>query len=143
MQKKMRKKILTPEEELQIIKDSTFPLLDSEFVEENFQIKEMLEFKKSLTDEEFGFYLAGLFSSDGSFSKKEFRISFHISDISLAYYLKNKLGFGYITKVKGENTAVYRVYSKKDKIKILNLINGKFYTESKLNFWRKYNYETE
>ena len=60
----------------------------------------MLQFKRPFSDEEFGFYLAGLFSSDGIFSEKQLEITFHSSDISLAYYIKKKIGFGYINKVK-------------------------------------------
>lgn len=47
-------------------KDSIFPVLSNEFEEENFEISNMLKFKRPYSDKEFGYYLAGLIEGDGS-----------------------------------------------------------------------------
>ena len=81
---------------------------------------------KPLNDEQLGHYLAGLIDGDGHFSKiKQLVIVFSISDEFLAYYLKARLGYGSVTRVKGNNACTL-VISKKDGIlHVLNLINGK------------------
>lgn len=46
--------------------------------------------KSNLTDEELGYFLAGLIEGDGWFGKKELHVIFAEPDVSLAYYIKNK-----------------------------------------------------
>lgn len=56
---------------------------------------------KPLNDEQFGHYLAGLIDGDGHFSsKQQLVIVFHTLDVSLAYYIKEKVGFGNVKKLK-------------------------------------------
>ena len=62
--------------------------------------------KKPLTDEEFGHYLAGLIDSDGHIGIHKIVITFNILDISLAYYIKGRIGYGRITKVKNKNAVM-------------------------------------
>lgn len=47
------------------------------------------KYKTNLTDEELGYFLAGLIEGDGWFGKKQLHIIFSEYDASLAYYLKN------------------------------------------------------
>lgn len=62
---------------------------------------------KPLSDEQFGHYLAGLIDGDGHFSKQEqLVVVFHKLDVSLAYYIKERLGFGNVKKIKDKNCFV-------------------------------------
>jgi len=89
---------------------------------------------KPFTDDQFGHYLAGLIDGDGHFSsKQQLVIVFHSLDVSLAYYIKERLGFGSIKKVKDKNAFILIIGSKKGLEKVIGLINGKIRTESKLN----------
>jgi hypothetical protein len=58
-------------------------------------------------------------------------IVFHSLDASLAYYIKERLGFGSVRKVKDKNAFLLIIVAKKGMEKVLNLINGKIITESK------------
>jgi len=89
---------------------------------------------KPINDEQFGHYLAGLIEGDGHFSsKQQLVIVFHSLDVSLAYYIKERLGYGTIRKVKEKNASILVVAAKKGIEKVLNLINGKIRTENKFN----------
>lgn len=89
---------------------------------------------KPLNDIEFGHYLAGLIDGDGHFSsKQQLVLVFNSLDVSLAYYLKDRLGYGSIHKVKNKNAIILVIASQKGIEKIINLINGKIRTESKFN----------
>lgn len=84
--------------------------------------------KKSLddlSDKEFGYYLAGLIDADGYIGRDRITITYCLNDKSFAHTLRDKLGYGSIYKVKGENTISYAVFNKEGTSKILNLINGK------------------
>jgi len=89
---------------------------------------------KPLNDDQFGHYLAGLIDGDGHFSRQQqLVIVFHSLDASLAYYLKNRLGFGSVKKVKDKNAFILVIASRKGLEKVINLINGKIRTESKFD----------
>ncbi|KAM9955271.1 hypothetical protein ACTFIW_000195 (mitochondrion) [Dictyostelium discoideum] len=84
------------------------------------------------TDDEFGYYLAGLIDGDGCFIKKQLVITLPENDNSFAYYLKKRLGYGQVYKVKGKK-ALNFIISHREGLKIvLNLINGKLKTKSKI-----------
>lgn len=87
---------------------------------------------KPLNDEQLGHYLAGLIDGNGCFnSKQQLVIEFSYLDVSLAFFLKKKIGYGQVKKFKNVNLFVL---SKKDGIiKVLNLINGKLRTIEKIN----------
>lgn len=89
---------------------------------------------KPLNDNDFGHYLAGLIDGDGHFSKTpQLVIVFSKLDASLAYYIKGRLGYGNIYKVKNKE-AVILVVSKGEGIrKVIELINGKIRSDNKLN----------
>jgi hypothetical protein len=89
---------------------------------------------KPANDIEFGYYLAGLIDGDGNFSsKQQLVIVFNSLDVSLAYYIKNRLGYGSIRKVKIKNAILLIITAKKGLEKVINLINGKIRTENKVN----------
>jgi hypothetical protein len=54
-------------------------------------------------------------------------------DVSLAYYIKSKLGYGNIYKVKNKKAIILVVSNRSGLLKILNLINGKLRSKNKLN----------
>jgi len=90
--------------------------------------------KKPVNDDQFGHYLAGLIDGDGHFSsKQQLIIVFHSLDVSLAYYIKDRLGFGNVRKVKDKNAFLLIIAAKKGIEKVINLINGKIRTVNKFN----------
>jgi len=89
---------------------------------------------KPINDDQFGHYLAGLIDGDGHFSsKQQLVIVFNSWDISLAYYIKKRLGFGNIKKVKDKNAFLLIISARRGMEKVIALINGKIRTESKFN----------
>ena len=89
---------------------------------------------KPVSEDQFGHYLAGLIEGDGHFSsQQQLVIVFHSLDASLAYYIKKRLGFGNIKKVKDKNAFILVLAARKGLEKVMNLINGKIRTESKFN----------
>jgi len=89
---------------------------------------------KPANDIEFGYYLAGIIDGIGHFSsKQQLVIVFNSLDVSLAYFIKNRLGYGSIRKVKNKNTILLIIAAKKGMEKVINLINGKIRTENKVN----------
>ena len=87
---------------------------------------------KPVNDDQFGFYLAGLIDGNSYFnSKQELVIIFNTLNASLAYYVKKKLGFGSVKKVK--NAFILIINSKKGLERAINLIQGKIQTENKYN----------
>jgi hypothetical protein len=89
---------------------------------------------KPLNEEQFGHYLAGLIDGDGHFnSKQQLVIIFSSPDVKVAYYVKKRLGYGYVNKLKDKNAYLFIVSKKDGIIKVLNLINGKLRTVNKFN----------
>lgn len=90
--------------------------------------------RKPITDIEFGHYLAGLIDGDGHFSKTpQLVIVFNELDVSLGYYIKSKLGFGKIYKVKNKKAILLVVSKLEGIVKVLELINGKIKNKSKID----------
>ena len=89
---------------------------------------------KPLSDEQFGHYLAGLIDGDGHFSKiQQLVLVFSSHDVFLAYYVKKRLGYGAVKKVKNKNAYILVVSNKKGILNVLTLINGKLRTEHRFN----------
>ena len=89
---------------------------------------------KPVNDESFGHYLAGLIEGNGNFnSTQQLLIVFNFLDASLAYYIKNRLGFGSVKKVKDQNAFLLVISAKKGIEKVIHLINGKLITDYKYN----------
>jgi len=89
---------------------------------------------KPANDNEFGHYLAGLIDGDGHFSSaQQLVIVFNSLDIQLAYYIRERIGYGIVRKVKDKNAVLMIVASKKGIEIVINLINNKFRTISKFD----------
>lgn len=89
---------------------------------------------KPVNDDQFGHYLAGLIDGDGHFSsKQQLVLVFNSLDVSLAYYIKKRLGFGNVKKVKNKNAYLLVIANREGLVNIINLINGKIRTENKFN----------
>ena len=93
---------------------------------------------KPNSDRDFGHYLAGLIDGDGHFSsKQQLVIVFNLLDASLAYYIKKRIGYGSVRKVKDKNAILLIIAAKKGLEIVLNLINNKLRTENKFNQVKK------
>ena len=99
--------------------------------------------KSNLTETEFGYFLAGLIEGDGWFGTNELHIIFAENDISLAYYIKSKIGYGNIYKIKNKKAVRYICKNKKGLYIILSLINGKLVSKPKYEQLIKQNYSTK
>lgn len=83
---------------------------------------------------EFGHYLAGLIDGDGHFSKTpQIVIVFNELDSSLAYFIKGKIGYGNVYKVKGKKAVILVIANHAGICKVIELINGKIRSNNKLN----------
>lgn len=51
--------------------------------------------------------MAGLIEGDGWFGKKELHIIFSEDDISLAYLIKKRIGYGNVYKIKNKKAVRY------------------------------------
>lgn len=87
--------------------------------------------KSDLTETEFGYFLAGLIEGDGWFGQKELHIIFAENDISLAYLIKKRIGYGNIYKIKNKKAVRYICKNQKGLSIILSLINGKLVSKPK------------
>jgi len=93
---------------------------------------------KPINDNQFGHYLAGLIDGDGHFnSKQQLVIVFNSLDVQLAYYIKERIGYGIVRKVKDKNAVLLIVINKKGLERVIKLINNKFRTISKLDQIKK------
>jgi hypothetical protein len=89
---------------------------------------------KQLSDNDFGHYLAGLIDGDGHFSKTpQLVIVFNQLDASLAYYIKGRIGYGNIYKVKNKEAVILVVSKGEGILRVIDLINGKIRSDNKLN----------
>jgi hypothetical protein len=96
--------------------------------------------RSNLTDNEFGYYLAGLIEGDGWFGKKELHIIFAENDISFAYFIKKRIGHGHVYKIKNKKAVRYICKNTKGLDIILSLINGKLVSKPKYQQLIKHNY---
>lgn len=121
-----------------ILKNGTSETLRNETAVDTENIKSISvhvpKHLKPVSDDQFGHYLAGLIDGDGHFSsKQQLVIVFHSLDASLAFYIKERLGYGSVKKVKDKNAFLLVIAAKKGLEKVINLINGKIRTENKYN----------
>jgi hypothetical protein len=80
---------------------------------------------KPISDEAFGYYLAGLIEASGHISNNKLEIIFDEKDYSLAYFIKKRVGYG---RVISEDSARYLLEHPQGLKTLLTLINGKFFT---------------
>lgn len=96
--------------------------------------------KSNLTNTEFGYFLAGLIEGDGWFGKKQLFIIFADNDVSLAYYIKKRVGYGNVYKIKDKKAVRYICKNAAGLSYILFLINGKLVSRPKYEQLLKHNY---
>jgi hypothetical protein len=96
--------------------------------------------KSNLTDNEFGWFLAGLIEGNGWFEDKVIHIVFAEEDISLAYLIKKQIGYGNISKIKDKKAVRYMCENKAGLSVILSLINGKLLSNLKYDQLIRNNY---
>ena len=85
----------------------------------------------NLSDNDFGYYLAGLIDSSSFISSSNIIIPFKSKYISLVYTLKKRIGYGNIKDIN--NTINLVIINKNGLIKIISLINGKLRLDNKIN----------
>lgn len=113
---------------------SSRPAPDAVFDLDGLLISDHMEkHRKPESDEELGYYLAGLIEGDGYIGYKRIEIAFHTDDISSAYYIKKRLGYGSVLFLKGKNSVRYVVRKLVGIEKIYKLINGKLLGQPKID----------
>lgn len=111
-------------------------------ISKNLQISDHLtKHTKPKTDEEFGYYLAGLIESSGNFENNAFEINFNLKDVSLAYFIKKQLGYGSVKKSPNLNSVRFVLKHSEGLKRLLKLVNGKFLTNRIINQLFKYNFD--
>lgn len=88
-----------------------------------------------------GYYLAGLIEGDGDIGERGFEMVFHESDAANAYYIKNILGYGSVSKVKNKIAIKLSIYHRGGVEKVWNLVNGKFIAKFKIDQARQRTYD--
>lgn len=103
------------------------------FVDENIKLisVHVPRHLKPGSEDKFGYYLAGLLDGKGRLSKYGGHITFYSLDASLAYYIKGRIGYGSVAKVKNKNVFDLTITKRKGLQIVLNLINGKLRTQFK------------
>lgn len=94
----------------------------------------------NLTEQEWGYFLAGLIEGDGWFGDNQLHIMFSERDVSLAYLIKKRIGHGNVYKIKDKKAFRYICKNKTGLSVILSLINGKFVSSFKYQQLIKHNY---
>ena len=78
---------------------------------------------KPTNDLEFGYYLAGLIEGNGNIQENRIEIEYNKEDISSAYYIKKRIGYGSVLNFK--NSVKYVLTHSIGLKKVFSLINGK------------------
>ena len=107
------------------------------------EISKHVSIRNNLKDEQFGYFLTGLIEGDGWFAKKQLHILFSENDTSLAYYIKKRIGYGNIYKIKDKKTVKYVCNNEQGLSAILLLINGKFISNYIYQQLIKHNYSED
>lgn len=94
----------------------------------------MPNYLRPISYEEFGNYLAGLIDSSGDINKKkQLIIVFREIDFSLAYYIKKRIGYGSVKKIKDKNIILLVISKEKGIKKVITWINGRLNSKIKYN----------
>ena len=116
----------------------------NELISNNLHISDHInKHIRPITEEDFGYYLAGLIEGDGYFGDHNFEITFHKEDIFLAFYIKKQIGYGSVLNLKNKNSVRYVLKHSEGLKKVISLVNGKFLTDNKINQLLKHKYETK
>lgn len=96
--------------------------------------------RSDMTESDFGYYLAGLIEGDGHFSER-LEIIFHEEDIASAQFIRTKIGYGSIYKVKDKKAYKLSIGSEIAFIRLHKLLDGKFVGDHKVDQFNKNNYD--
>lgn len=118
-----------------------FTSIRLDIIDKDLRISDHLDKHRKPNKEEFAYYLAGLIEGNGNFGDKLVEITFHLKDITTAFYIKKVIGYGSIVVLKEENTVKYRLRHNEGIKTIINLVNGKFLACSKINQLKQYKYD--
>ncbi len=134
-------KFINKNDNAEVIFDFNKPLISKDYFISDHLTKHIKpSVAKRETDEEFGYYLAGLIEGDGYFGDRRFEIAFHMDDISSAYYIKKRIGYGSVLFLKNKNSVRYVLRHKAGLFKVLTLVNGKFLGQHKIDQLIFHNY---
>jgi hypothetical protein len=129
-------KINNVNENVEVLFDFDTPLISTA----NFISDHLKKHIKPESDEDFGYYLAGLIEGDGYFGDIRLEIAFHSDDISSAYYIKKRIGYGSVLFLKNKNSVRYVLRHSVGLKIVLSLINGKFLGQDKIDQIIKHKY---
>ena len=98
--------------------------------------------KRYLSDNDFGYFLAGLIDGAGEFNKYGLHLKLKVEDVALAYYIKKRIGYGTVVKLSilPHGSLMYICKKELGIYYILNLINGKLSSEIIINSLINLNY---
>jgi hypothetical protein len=97
---------------------------EEQFISNEFFISDHLKKEnKPNNDIEFGYYLAGLIEGNGNIQENRIEIKYNKEDISTAYYIKKRIGYGSV--LKNKNSVKYVLTHSIGIKKVFSLINGK------------------
>lgn len=82
--------------------------------------------KKPSDNADFGFFLAGLVDSDGHFSKiPQLVICFHEKSVFVPYFLRKKIGYGTISKLKNKRKVCFIISHSLGLERVCGLVHNK------------------
>lgn len=95
--------------------------------------------KQPIIKNEFGSFLAGLIDGNGHISKQGYAlIVFHEKDLSVAYYLKKVLNYGYVRKVKNKRAYDFKCTNPQGLEKIEALVFSKLKLPTRIKQFNSY-----
>jgi len=90
------------------------------------------------SDEDFGYFFAGLVDSDGHFDKiPQLVISFHLNDMRVAYFIKSFIGHGRVRIEKNKNAGRYVLTNKAGLVRAFSLLSNKLRHPAKKKQYRE------
>jgi len=97
---------------------------EEQIISNDFFISDHLKKEnKPKTEIEFGYYLAGLIEGTGNIQDNRIEIEYNKEDISSAYYIKKRIGYGSV--LKNKNSVKFILTHSIGLKKVFYLINGK------------------
>ena len=88
--------------------------------------------KKPEKETEIGDYIAGILDNNGKIRKNGIKIILNSKEASLVYYIKKKIGYGRVIKVKSKKALVLIITKQEGIEKTIKLINGKITRDVKI-----------
>lgn len=90
------------------------------------------------SDEDFGYFFAGLVDSNGHFNKiPQLVISFHLNDMRVAYFIKSFIGHGRVRIEKNKSAGRYVLTTKAGLVRAVSLLSNKLRHPDKKKQYRE------